>query len=271
MSSAAPARDAVGLATLAFFGLALGFIGLRGLYQGHFDHVVTWRGQPVSFSLRFIAWMLGCGLCLGLCRAVWRQSLAPDARLWQDTAPLPRSEPARMVLHERPRGGLRRLAGLAALLLAGLVMFMGHQILQSLLGPAAWLGSGPVALALAWGLLRWLLWRPRGGPLLILGPEGLQDLSRDWPPIPWTDIQALDLYGSRLQLALYRERRAQVLRGLGGTARWTALSMRWDGDGADVAIPLHALDGRAAEVLARARDWQGWAQAQPQSSTPARG
>ena len=268
MSSAAPVRDAVGLATIAFFGLALGFIGLRGLYQGHFDHVVSWRGQPLGFSLRFIAWMLGSGLCLGLLRVLWRQSLAPDARQWQDTAPLPRGEPARMVLLERPRGNLGRLAGLAGLLLAGLAMFMGHQVLQSLLGPAVWLMSGPVALALAWGLLRWLLWRPRGGPLLILGPEGLQDLSRDWPPIAWADIQAMELYGRRLQLALHRERRALVLRGLGAGARWTARSMRWDGDGADVAIPLHLLQGRPADILARARDWQGWTQAQGKATEP---
>jgi len=269
MSSAAPARDAVGLATLALFGLALGFIGLRGLYQGHFDHAVSWRAQPVGFSLRFIAWMLGSGLCLGLVRVLWRQSLAPDARQWQDTAPLPRSEPACMALHERPRGALSRLAGLAGLLLTGLVMLMGHQVLQAVLGAAVWLVSGPVALALAWGLLRWLLWRPRVGSLLVLGPDGLQDLSRGWPPIAWTDIQALDLYGSRLQLALYRERRAQVLRGLGGAARWTARSMRWDGDGADIAIALHALDGRAGEILARARDWQGWAQSQAPAAAPA--
>ena len=111
----------------------------------------------------------------------------------------------------------------------------------------------------------------QGGPLLVLGPEGLQDLSRDWPPIAWTDIQALDLYGRRLQLALYRERRAAVLRSLGAGARWNARAMRWDGDGADIAIPLQALQGRPVDILARARDWQGWAQAQTQTQTHVQG
>ena len=65
-----------------------------------------------------------------------------------------------------------------------------------------------------------------------------------------------------LEVALQRERRAAVLRSLGFGARWTARSKRWDGDGADIAIPLHALDCRPTAVLAHARDWQGWTRAQ---------
>lgn len=262
MSSAAPARDGVGLATIALFGLALAYIGLRGLYQGHFDHAVSWRAQPVGFCLRFIAFMLGSGLCLWLCGALWRRTLAPDAGQWMDTAPLPREQPACLSLHERPRGALRRLGGLALLALLGLGLALFHQGMQPVLGPAVWVLSGPVTLGLAYGLLRWLLWRPRMGPLLVLSAEGLQDLGRGWPPIAWTDIQTLELYGSRLQLALYRERRPSVLRRLGRGARGEAWALRWDGEGADVAIPLQLLHGRPSEILARARDWQGWAHAQ---------
>lgn len=258
MSSAAPARDGVALASLVFFGLALGFVGLRGLHQGHFDHAVSWQGQPLGFVLQFIGWMLGCALCLGLSWALWRRSLAPDARLWQDTAPLPRQQPVRLTLHERPRGALRRWGGLVLLLLFGLGLATLRMALQPLLGPALWVIVGPGLLGLAYGLLRWLLWQPAHGPVLSLGPQGLQDHRCMASPIAWADIQAMQLDGAGLQLALHGARRAAVLRQLGWQARWTAWSLRWNGEGADVMIPLQGLERRPGEVLARARDWQGW-------------
>lgn len=263
MSSAAPARDAVGLLTIAVFGLCLGFIGLRGLHQGHFDHVVTWQAQPLGFALRFVGWMLGGGFCLWGAWSLWRRTLAPDARLWQDTAPLPREQPPRLQLHERPRGVGRRLAGLAALLACGASVALMHATLEPVLGRARWMITGLPMLFVLVGLLRWPVWRPHRGPLLVLGPEGLQDLRRGRPPIAWADIQEVQLAGARLFVALHAARRTAVLKRRGAGARWTALAIRWDGDGADVAVSLQGLDGRPTAVLALARAWMGWAGANP--------
>lgn len=262
-ASAAPARDAVGLLTIAVFGLCLGFIGLRGLHQGHFDHAVTWQAQPLGFALRFVGWMLGCAFCLWGAWALWRFTLAPDARLWQDTAPLPREQPRRLALNERPRGAGRRLAGLVALLACGAAVALMHVTLEPVLGRVRWMFTGLPMLFLLLGLLRWLVWRPQRGPLVVLGPEGLQDLRGGGPPIAWTDIQEVQLEGARLLVALHAARRAAVLKRRGVGARWTARALRWDGDGADVAVSLQGLDARPTAVLALARDWMGWADAHP--------
>lgn len=262
MSTAAPVRDGVGLATLALFGLSMGFIGLRGLHQGHFDHLVTWQGQPLGFALRFLAWMAGSGLCLWGTWALWRMTLAPDARLWQDTAPLPREEPPQRTLHERASSAGARLAGLLVLLVCGAGVTVMHVGLEPLLGRARWILTGPLMLFLLVGLLFWLFRRPGVGPRLVIGPEGLQDLQRPSPPIAWEDVSDLQLQGARLLVALHPERRDAVLKRLGRSARWSARSLRWDGDGADVAISLRGLDARPTEVLALARDWHGWVLAQ---------
>lgn len=268
MSSAAPARDAVGLLAIAGFGACLVFIGLRGLHQGHFDHVVTWQSQPLGFALRFAAWMLGGGFCLWGAWALWRTTLAPDARLWQDTAPLPREQPQRLVLRERAQGVGRRLAGLAALLCCGAALALMQVGLEPVLGRVRWILTGLPMLLLLFGLVRWLVWRPHRDPRVVLGPEGLQDLRRRGPPIAWTDIQEVHLEGSRLFVALHPSRRAGVLTQRGAGARWSALAIRWDGNGADVVVPLQGLDARPTAVLALASAWMGWAGAQPPPSQP---